>query len=232
MIDTLADLITTKLDMFVQTQFATEDVLAKEQKLRPALIKAVRNDRTASYELGRLLNEYQKLFPGGLSGLSHALCISRSTANRARNRYRRANQLPEQVRELALIRGFDVAAPENAYLLKALTENVSEGLSGKEIESAVDEKIAAMEKVQLQAKEKRQAKAAASRLAKNENLPTGDITSERVEAISKPVFLSMLVPFVDQVLDMGLSKKQGLAVFAKAWDDRHGMGIGEHTENT
>lgn len=221
--DPVAELINKQLDRLVRTQFASPEVLEREQKMRPSLLKAVRSERSGSFELGRWLHEYQNLLKGGLNGLAEALCISRSTANRARNRYRKAIELSETVREVALFRGYDIAAPENAALLNTLKGESFEGLIEDQIAVIVDKHIATFVKARGEAKKAKHEKKLATLAAKEQPVieQEGPTEAPMHKEGTKRVFLSTLSGFVEQVVDMGLTKEEGWAQFSLAWEQRH-----------
>jgi hypothetical protein len=153
---------------FVAKQLPSKEVGAKELKLRPQLLEAARNERLSRYELGRLLDEYQKLFPrSGLAGVATALGMSRSTANRIRDGYRNAAKLDGKLREAVIKRGIDPAAPESKKLVKRLIESKgSQSHSPKVIEMVLEKSLKEEMKELLAAKVAKASKTKSAKAAK------------------------------------------------------------------
>jgi protein gp37 len=98
-----------RISRWMAVQFPTEAQVAREAELRPQLLEVSTAWKRCRFDLGRLLTEYRKTFPGTYLGLYAALGIEERTGRNLVTDYARAASVPEPIRAVAMRRGVDLA---------------------------------------------------------------------------------------------------------------------------
>jgi protein gp37 len=145
-----------RISRWMSVQFPTEAQVAREAELRPQLLEVSTAWKRCRFDLGRLLTEYRKTFPGTYLGLYAALGIEERTGRNLVTDYARAAAVPEPIRAVAMRRGVDLAEMRNKDLAVKLA-NPKFGVSDEEAEvefetAQAEVKAAKLELVKSRAK--------------------------------------------------------------------------------